>query len=41
VRAVSAMKEQLSHPDMCADDQMLMSVLLLQMYEVYYRTFTG
>jgi hypothetical protein len=40
VKAVSAMKEQLCYPDTCADDQMLMSVLLLQMYEVYYRTFS-
>jgi len=36
LRAVSAMKEQLSHPDTCSDDEMLMSVLLLQMYEVHH-----
>lgn len=38
VKAVSAMKEQLNNPGTCADDQMITSVLLLQLYEVNHRS---
>ena len=34
VRAISAMKENISRRDACANDDMLLSVLLLQQYEV-------
>ncbi|KAF4628856.1 hypothetical protein G7Y89_g9292 [Cudoniella acicularis] len=38
LRAISAMKEQLSQPDTCANDEMLLSVLLLQQYEILVNT---
>ncbi|KAE9373037.1 hypothetical protein N431DRAFT_534197 [Stipitochalara longipes BDJ] len=34
LRAVSAMKEQINQADTCANDEILLSVLLLQQYEV-------
>jgi hypothetical protein len=34
LRAVSAMKEQITQADTCANDEILLSVLLLQQYEV-------
>jgi hypothetical protein len=34
LRAVSAMKEQITQADTCSNDEILLSVLLLQQYEV-------
>lgn len=34
-KAVSAMKEQLASPLACSNDEMLISILLLQLYEVH------
>lgn len=39
LRAVSAMKKQLTHTDTCANNEILLSVLLLQQYEVSLHTF--
>ncbi|KAH8687303.1 hypothetical protein BGZ60DRAFT_5625 [Tricladium varicosporioides] len=41
LRALSTMKEQLTRSDTCSNDEMLMSVLLLQLYETLISTAKG
>ncbi len=41
LRAISALKEQICWTETCASDEMLLSVLMLQQYEVCVGIYSG